>query len=206
MPELTFPKEEELEPKPTVAAVAPPSRPKVNGELDHADGGGGSGDEAARDDVESETSKSVGGGSSHDETYERSLSPAKSRGVPAAKVFGDAKPVDTAAKEREIEERLKQRELEAKQKAEDERNRKADDGSGSVTGSSDAAPEKALSEAGSTQESQEPAAPIQASALRREDSNSWRNRSDDDNRPRRHYSPERDSRGPPRRNGEFLSF
>uniref|UniRef100_A0A182P7T6 RRM domain-containing protein n=1 Tax=Anopheles epiroticus TaxID=199890 RepID=A0A182P7T6_9DIPT len=40
--------------------------------------------------------------------------------VPAAKVFGDAKPVDTAAREREIEERLRQQEEELRRKREAE--------------------------------------------------------------------------------------
>lgn len=44
--------------------------------------------------------------------------------VPAATIFGDAKPVDTAAKEREIEERLEKQRILAEER-ERERNEKA---------------------------------------------------------------------------------
>ncbi|CAH2040362.1 unnamed protein product, partial [Iphiclides podalirius] len=45
--------------------------------------------------------------------------PEKPKPVPAEKVFGAAKPVDTAAKEREIEERLRKQEEEARRAAEE---------------------------------------------------------------------------------------
>ncbi|XP_068624387.1 eukaryotic translation initiation factor 4B isoform X2 [Battus philenor] len=45
--------------------------------------------------------------------------PEKPKPVPAEKVFGAAKPVDTAAKEREIEERLRKQEEEARRIAEE---------------------------------------------------------------------------------------
>ncbi|XP_041766378.1 eukaryotic translation initiation factor 4B-like isoform X2 [Anopheles merus] len=62
------------------------------------------------------------GGRGGDEQPAEAAEPPKPRptAVPAAKVFGDAKPVDTAAREREIEERLRQQEEELRRKREAE--------------------------------------------------------------------------------------
>lgn len=85
LPVLTFPKEEELE-RPTRKVSS------INGDAEnHND-------------------------SSHGEDEEKEVSappPPKPKPVPSVNIFGQAKPVDTAAREREIEEKLEQ-EREAK--------------------------------------------------------------------------------------------
>uniref|UniRef100_A0A182IAB8 Uncharacterized protein n=1 Tax=Anopheles arabiensis TaxID=7173 RepID=A0A182IAB8_ANOAR len=72
--------------------------------------------------VESDDESERGGRGGSDEQPAEAAEPPKPRPtpVPAAKVFGDAKPVDTAAREREIEERLRQQEEELRRKREAE--------------------------------------------------------------------------------------
>lgn len=164
MPELTFPKEEQI-----------PSAfkgNKQNGDVDHANEEENGEDQSHGEDVEEKP---------------------KSRGAPSAAVFGDAKPVDTAAKEREVEEKMAARRLELKQKAEDERKRLAES-------KENEANKEGGSENGDDETSNSEQQPKSVEPVK-----SWRTK-DDDNRPRnKNYSPERDNRGgPPRRHGKAL--
>lgn len=174
MPELTFPKEEQI---PTAF-----KGDKQNGDVDQE-----------HDDVENADKVHENGEHQphHDEAEEK---PApKPRGVPSAAVFGDAKPVDTAAKEREVEEKLAQRRLELKQKAEEDRKRLAESKENeSSDGDKDGANENGHDDKSNGDQQPKSLEPVK----------SWRTK-DDDNRPRnRNYSPERDNRGgPPRRQG-----
>ncbi|XP_063704123.1 eukaryotic translation initiation factor 4B [Culicoides brevitarsis] len=159
MPELTFPKEEQI---PTAF-----KNTKQNGDAEHGDDVQQNGDHEEEPVVEEKP---------------------KPRGAPSAAVFGDAKPVDTAAKEREVEEKLAQRRLELKQKAEEERKRLAE--SKENEGNKEEGDENGHDEETNSEQQPKSAEPVK----------SWRTK-DDDNRPRnKNYSPERDNRGgPPRR-------
>lgn len=172
MPELTFPKEEQI---PSAFKSS-----KQNGDDDHEN-----------DEVENANKVRENGENQHEEAEEK---PApKSRGVASAAVFGDAKPVDTAAKEREVEEKLAQRRLELKQKAEEDRKRLAESKENETSdGDKDNADENGHDDKSSSEHQPKSLEPVK----------SWRTK-DDDNRPRnRNYSPERDNRGgPPRRQG-----
>ncbi|XP_052900499.1 eukaryotic translation initiation factor 4B isoform X2 [Anopheles moucheti] len=68
-------------------------------------------------DSDDESEQHTGNNGKYEEPVEEPPKP-KPTPVPAAKVFGDAKPVDTAAREREIEERLQQEELLRRKKEE----------------------------------------------------------------------------------------
>ncbi|XP_049288196.1 eukaryotic translation initiation factor 4B isoform X1 [Anopheles funestus] len=68
-------------------------------------------------DSDDESERHAGNNGKYEEPVEEPPKP-KPTPVPAAKVFGDAKPVDTAAREREIEERLQQEELLRRKKEE----------------------------------------------------------------------------------------
>lgn len=139
--------------------------------------------------------------------------------VPAANIFGSAKPVDTAAKEREIEERLERERQEKRAKDEAERERvaaeklkekemleeksKKDDEQEAMTHNDDvksdsensSAPAVTAAAAVATVETEKPAA----------EANSWRRRTDektsDDNYKPRTQSPPRRRYSPARRNG-----
>lgn len=183
MPELTFPKEEEI---PTAFKSN-----KQNGDIDH---------EHEETDPNNVTPKENGDdvGENAEVIEEKQSVAPKPRGVPSAAVFGDAKPVDTAAKEREVEEKLMQRRLELKQKAEEERKRLAESKENEVNNEEEVSTENNHVENSSNNEQQQPKSiePVK----------SWRTK-DGDNRPRnKNYSPERDNRGPPRRQGKFLFF
>lgn len=225
LPELTFPKEEELEPAKAEAASAG-APPKENGDAhedddhhednDNDDDNGGNDqehdNEKNRRNSEAKSENHDGSTGGEKENEEPRATSPKPRGVPNARIFGDAKPVDTAAKLREIEERMKQREQEAKQKAaaasasataeNDNVSVTTDDDVGTVTSEKSETdsvaqpPTQQQQQPLHQQEKSEPA-PV---SLRKEDSNSWRNRDADDNKPRRNYSP--DGRGPQRRNGK----
>ncbi|CRK93081.1 CLUMA_CG006523, isoform A [Clunio marinus] len=93
LPVLNFPKEEELD---------RPSRkqPSLNGDSE------GQNDSGLVDDEDREVSAPP---------------PPKPKPVPSVNIFGQAKPVDTAAREREIEEKLQQERLAKVQREKDER-------------------------------------------------------------------------------------
>uniref|UniRef100_A0A1L8DS29 Putative eukaryotic translation initiation factor 4b n=1 Tax=Nyssomyia neivai TaxID=330878 RepID=A0A1L8DS29_9DIPT len=109
--------------------------------------------------------------------------------VPAAKIFGDAKPVDTAAREREIEERMERDRLE-KEKAQEEERREKQNKENEKPDNESPLPEK------------------DARELKKEEIMSWRKRpetndNDDDGGVQRRPSPRRyspdDKKGQPKR-------
>ncbi|XP_059621615.1 eukaryotic translation initiation factor 4B isoform X2 [Phlebotomus argentipes] len=117
--------------------------------------------------------------------------PPKAEPVPAAKIFGDAKPVDTAAREREIEERMERDRLEKQKALEEEKLRAKQDKENERPEDESSPPEGEVKE------------------VKKEEIISWRTRpadtSDDSggdsNRRRpspRRYSPD-DRRGQPKR-------
>lgn len=125
--------------------------------------------------------------------------------VPAERIFGNAKPVDTAAREREIEERLERERLEKKEQLEEERKRKAEE-------------EQLIeSEEKANSNKDEDSADINKEDKSKEttkdsDMLSWRRKdpvdpasssfnSQHSPKPNRRHSPDR--RGPPRRHGKF---
>lgn len=181
MPELTFPKEEEI-----------PSAfkgNKQNGDADHEN------DEEEHDGPAKAKENGEQDGEHHEEKDIEEKPAPKPRGVPSAAVFGDAKPVDTAAKEREVEEKLMQRRLEAKQKAEEERKRLADSKENETNDQDDG-------KEGTNENDQDEKSNGDQQPKSLEPVKSWRTK-DGDTRPRnKNYSPERDNRGPPRRNGK----
>lgn len=117
--------------------------------------------------------------------------------VPAAAIFGDAKPVDTAAKEREIEARLERQRLESERAAEELREQQQKE---------KAAAEEASEKGGKSDTDEK----IEKKADAEPVVNSWRRRDDEaaprtQSPPRRRFSPERrGGNGPPRRNGKLL--
>lgn len=191
MPELSFPKEEEIpvifKGKPNGDVEHPPKSLSV--EQDDIDGSNEEHEDI--DDIHEEH---------NGEDIERpeKISSPKPRGVPSAKVFGDAKPVDTAAKEREIEEKLAQRERDQKLKTDDEKKRLAE------VNENENVKEEELNKT----EDENRENPVREIPRSIEPVKSWRDKDGDDGRPRnKNYSPERDSRGPPRdrRHGKFLN-
>lgn len=136
--------------------------------------------------------------------------------VPAANIFGSAKPVDTAAKEREIEERLERERQEKREKEEAERERVAaeklkekenlEDNSRKVDETEVIKDDEPKS--GTEILSSSPVAPSTAvvDAKPPAEANSWRRRtdektSDNDNYKPRTQSPPRRRYSPARRNG-----
>ncbi|GAB0090513.1 Eukaryotic translation initiation factor 4B [Sergentomyia squamirostris] len=121
--------------------------------------------------------------------------PPAPKPVPAAKIFGDAKPVDTAAREREIEERLERDRLEKEKALAEERQKEKENNEPE----DESLPEKE-----------------EIKDLKKEEIISWRKRPDpaeegqDSNRrraspPPRRYSPD-EKRGPPKRNDDRRGY
>lgn len=92
LPVLTFPKEEELE--------RPPRNSSQNGDAENHN------DSGLPEDEDKEVSAPP---------------PPKPKPVPAVNIFGQAKPVDTAARERAIEEKLEQERIAKSQREKEER-------------------------------------------------------------------------------------
>lgn len=136
----------------------------------------------------------------------------KPKPVPAASIFGAAKPVDTAAKDREIEERLereRERERLAKQKEEEERQAEEIDADAEAEVKTDDVEEEPHKEPEPTSIDEETT--NGKVEVQKEEIISWRRRSDENtdssrplSPPRRRFSPDRrprrndDRREPPR--------
>lgn len=138
--------------------------------------------------------------------------PPRPKPVPAAQIFGAAKPVDTAAKDRAIEERLereslqKQKEDEENAKREQEQKELEKEQRDNDDASANGLEAEAEGEAEGDGEKSEPAA---APVVEKKETISWRRKSDDPEEPsrtqsppRRRYSPDRRNR---RNNGMYLS-
>lgn len=131
--------------------------------------------------------------------------PPRPKPVPAAAIFGAAKPVDTAAKDREIEERLerervqKQKDDEEKAKREQEQKELEKEQRKNEEESSNgvAADGEAEHETNDGEEKPEPAA---APVVEKKETISWRRKSDDPEEPSRTQSPPRRRYSPDRRN------
>lgn len=124
------------------------------------------------------------------EASESEAAVARPKPVPSAQIFGAAKPVDTAAREREIEERLEREREEARQREQEKRDeeRKLKEEAGAST----------ANDSGDGQES------VKEVGKRAPEFQSWRRQTDDGDDPpassfRRHHSPEDSRRGPMRR-------
>lgn len=131
--------------------------------------------------------------------------PPRPKPVPAAAIFGAAKPVDTAAKDREIEERLererlqKQKDEEEKAKREQEqkeleKEQRKDEDVSSNGVAADGEAEHGTNDGG---ENPEPAA---VPVVEKKETISWRRKSDDPDEPSRTQSPPRRRYSPDRRN------
>lgn len=144
------------------------------------------------------------------ETSDEVAPPApRPKPVPAAAIFGAAKPVDTAAKDREIEERLEKERLEKKALEEKEKEEKEKAAAAAAEANKDNKDNKNNKENKENKENEdgEPTEQTEESAPAPEkEAISWRRKNDDEVEPSRTQSPPRrrfsPSRNRNRRNGK----